>query len=203
MDNRTQIRMGELLALAALLAAGLLVVGSAIPGAQAQATADNESLLNTDMVVEDTSPGDTVTVDVEFNSTDAGTVQLVYNSTQTLNFTDNGTTESLSITAGEVHDSATIEATAEDLNGSTTYWDSADLNVSFESVNGTLENPETLDMRVSLSGVGAENVTETSVSGPGSSGLFSSVGGDSTTQTLIIFGAIIAGLWYARKNEVI
>jgi hypothetical protein len=143
--------------------------------------------------------------DIEFNNTETGTVSLLYESSQTLTFNSNGTNSTVNVTAGEIHDSATVEATASDLNGSSTYWDTAKLNVSFSSVNGTLTDPESLNLSVALTGVDDSNVTNTSVSlsGGGDSGLFSGVGGENTTQTILLFGAVIGGLWLAREREVI
>lgn len=192
-----------------LLSVGLLVV-AVITGGLAGVTVAQDyttqtDLTNSSILVEDLAPGDTVVTDIEFNNTETGTVSLLYESSQTLTFNSNGTNSTVNVTAGEIHDSATVEANASNLNGSSTYWDTAKLNVSFESINGTLTDPKSLNFSVALTGVADSNVTNTSVSlsGGGESGLFSGVGGENTTQTILLFGAVIGGLWLAREREVI
>jgi len=192
----------SLLLLVALLSIGVIgLAGTTV----AQDTSQN--LTETNVLLEDASPGDTVDVEIEFNKSDSVTVSLLYNETQNLTFTDeNGNSENLSVVSGGTHNSTTLSATAENINQSQTgtYWDVSNISVAFPSVNGTLDNPESLDFQVQLTGENNNSVVQTAVEGPGSTGgLFSSFGGDSTTQSLLLFGLLVAAVWYAREQEVI
>lgn len=189
----------------ALMSVALVAV-LALAGAGAVVSAQTQAdLTNSTETVSDVAPGENVTVEVEFTSADSGTLELVHNSTQTLEFETDTGNYSISVTDGEVIDSAVVEATSQDINDSTTgsFIDVNELTLSFPGQSGTLSNPETLDVRVKMTGINSSAVNQTAVQGPSDDGLFGGIGGDSTTSSLLLFAAVVGGLYVARQRNII
>lgn len=196
----TQNTKSALLALLVVLCVSLgAVAGMGQAQAQDYGDGDGANLTETDVLAEGVSPGDNITVDLEFTTNATGTVALSFNQSQTLEF-DSG--ENVSVTAGETLTERSVGATVEDLNGTNSTWKTTELPVEFASVNGSLTNPETFDVTVSLSGVTASEVSQSEVSSP-SGGIFSSVGGENAKETVIILGAIVLALVVARNRDLI